>query len=335
MANALVYIELIEGAATRASLQALNHGRHVASQLGATLYAIVPCAAPPGYGEDDIVAVLSRHGADKVVLVTNPQLAAPVLHATHGLALRTTCDQYPPQLVLLPASAGGHDIGPRLALELDGYYAGDVSLEGASENTSDNTPSFSRVVFRRSLRGRQALVDAGRPLVLTLAPSDREPEQRGIDEAEVVVVQAPTDERAGLRLIEQKPHDYARLMIGGGAGLGNREFTLLEELAEKLEAPLLASGSAWKAGVAGNHQKAGLDGRAVEADIYLAVGVSGSERHLASLAPRTRVLAINADPEAPIGKVAEAFWVADAGDALRELLALVNQKNEAPPEEKS
>lgn len=327
MANALVYIELVDGAATRASLQALNHGRHVASQLGATLYAIVPCAAPPGYGEDDIVAVLSRHGADKVVLVTNPQLAAPVLHATHGLALRTSCDQFPPQLVLLPASAGGRDIGPRLALELDGYYAGDVSI-GAGEG---GQPSFSRVVFRRRLRGHQALAEAGRPLVLSLAPSDLDPRELGIDEAEVVVVQAPTDERAGLRLISDKAATQTRLMIGGGAGLGADEFALLAQLAERLDAPLLASGSACAAGLAEERDKAGLDGRTVEADIYLAVGLSGSERHLASLAPNTRVLAINADPEAPIGRVAEAFWVADAGEALRELLGLLD-KRAAPSE---
>jgi electron transfer flavoprotein alpha subunit len=322
LANALVYIELCDGAATRASLQALNHGRHIATRLGATLYAIVPCAAPPGYGEDDIVAVLSRHGADKVVLVTNPQLASPLLHATHGLALRTTCDQFPPQLVLLPASAGGRDVGARLALELDGYYAEDVTLEAGGEDP----PTFSRVVFRRTLRGRQALAEAGRPLVLSVASSEHEPRELGIDEAEVVVVQAPTDERAELRIVANEPHTPARLVIGGGGGLGADEYALLTQLADRLDAPLLASGSACEAGLADEHQRAGLDGHAIEADIYLAVGVSGSERHLASLGSQTRVLAINADAEAPIGKVAQALWVADAGEALRELLDLLDDQ---------
>ena len=74
MANILIYIELSDNKATPASLFALNRGRDLATELGATLYALLPCATTPTYDDEDIIAVLSRHGADKVILVHHPDL---------------------------------------------------------------------------------------------------------------------------------------------------------------------------------------------------------------------------------------------------------------------
>ena len=137
MANILVFIELeqadtapdggdgeeriVRARASEASLHALWVGRRVASQLGATLYAMLPCVAPPCYGEDDIIAVLSRHGADKVVLTTSPSLAPPALYATHAEATFAACDRFPPQLVLFPQPAG-RELGPRVAFKLRARY---------------------------------------------------------------------------------------------------------------------------------------------------------------------------------------------------------------------
>ena len=71
MANILVYIELEDGDASPVSLSALNLGRKVASRLGAALYAILPCNVPPTYEENDVITVISQHGADKVILLTD------------------------------------------------------------------------------------------------------------------------------------------------------------------------------------------------------------------------------------------------------------------------
>ena len=55
--------------------------------LGATVYAIVPCGSKPGYGEDDPIAVLSRHGADKVLVAVEEAHAGPLRWGTHGGAV--------------------------------------------------------------------------------------------------------------------------------------------------------------------------------------------------------------------------------------------------------
>lgn len=320
MASALVYIELEEGAPTGASLACLNVGREVATRYGASLYAVVLCAQPPGYGDDDVVAVLSRHGADKVVLVTNERLAAPALHATHGPALQAACEQFPPQLVLLPNSAGGRDIGPRLALELAGFFIGSVSLD--TDPPGDDL-MLRRTLFRRRLEGRLALPAAERPLVLCLDTHDRPPAEVGDDEAEVVVLQAPTPDVMPLSLDAVQPTPLPcgpRLVIGGGAGLESADFRRLERLATILGGEVVASHRAVAAGLV-EAPKVGLDGRPLpEGALYLAFGVSGSERHLAALAPDTRVIAVNSDAQAPIFSFADVGLVAEAGPVLRDLV---------------
>lgn len=313
MANAVVYIELEEGIATRDSLVALNRGRAVATRLGATLYAVVPCAALPTYEQDDIVAVLSRHGADKVALITNPQLASPPLFATHENALRTTCDELSPQLVLLPAGCGGRDIGPRLALQLDGYFVGDASLSDGP------VPRVAHHAFRGRYRAEAPLVDAPRPLVIALAPDPLTPGVLTNDEAEVVVLQAASLERAALRVLEAARRE-GTVMLGGGAGLSKQGFELLRQLAERLGAQAIATSTACARGLA--PAELGIDGAAaVDAEIYVAFGVSGSEEHLMSIAPHTVVVAVNADPGAPIFDIASYGVVADADDTLRSWLA--------------
>src|SRR5262245_4256446 len=104
MANVLVYVEL-EGAHLHPrTLATLGEARRMASTLGASLYALLVCAELPSYDDDDIVAVLSRHGADRIVLVASPALRGPGLFAVHGPAVLSACAQLRPALLLFPAT---------------------------------------------------------------------------------------------------------------------------------------------------------------------------------------------------------------------------------------
>ena len=119
MANILVHIELEDGDATAASLATVNLGRRVASQLGAALYALLPCSAPPTtYDDEDIIAVLSRHGADKVALVTNPKLSFPMDVAQIARVLANACRRFPPRLVLLSRADHAPEVAKLLASAL-------------------------------------------------------------------------------------------------------------------------------------------------------------------------------------------------------------------------
>jgi electron transfer flavoprotein alpha subunit len=317
VANILTYIELDETEATPGSLRALNHGRDVATALGATLYAVLPCAATPSYDEEDIIAVLSRHGADKVILISHPQLVAPALFATHGEALVAACRQFPPRLMLFSASVESRDLAPRLAMSLRAHYAPDVRLE-----LEDGKFIIHRRIFRRRFQVREPLFPVDHPLVLTLSSSGK-PQVVGDDEAEVVVVHAPIEATPAVRLrrsVDVEPAGNGTITVGGGAGLKQDAFELLERLATSLGGSSMASTSARTKGLAKVELPVGMDGATVEAALYLALGISGSERHLAALAPHTEVVAVNTDPEAPIFRAAQHGMVADADDVIRQLL---------------
>src|SRR4051812_5160599 len=115
MASLLVVIELIDDRPRPASLELLGQARRIGSDLGATVYAVAACARPPGYGDDDLIAVLSRHGADKVLLATSETHAGPMRWGTHGGVVLSACGVMHPTLVLLADGDGARDLGGRVA----------------------------------------------------------------------------------------------------------------------------------------------------------------------------------------------------------------------------
>lgn len=335
MANILTYIELEGIEASAASLHALNRARIIATELGATLYALLPCASTPSYDDDDIIAVLSRHGADKVILITHPRLAPPAFFATHGEALKAACRQFPPKLMIFPASATGRELAPRVAVSLSARYAPDASIE-----QTDAGFVIVRHVFRRRLLLRQPLIEGEGALIMTLS-REAPPEVLGDDEAEVVVIHAPAAPSTPLEVLDGQPPDdelaplaRARIVVAGGGGLQTAEdFQLVRDLAQRLGGQAAASHTACERGLAPPELRVGLDGVDLsDVELYLAFGISGSERHLAALGPHTTVVAINTDRAAPICKLANYRIVADARQTLQELLAQGEPARERPAE---
>ena len=63
----------------------------------------------------------------------------------------------------------------------------------------------------------------------------------------------------------------------------------------------------------------GQTGKTVAPKVYLALGISGAIQHMAGVQAE-RIIAVNADPDAPIFAQADEAVVADCGAFLRELL---------------
>jgi electron transfer flavoprotein alpha subunit len=321
LANILVHIELKENEASVASLAALTAGRTVATRLGATLYALLPCASPPSYGTDDIITVLSRHGADKVILVAHPSLNAPPLYATHGKAVLAACEQFRPRLLLFAASAAGQDIAPRVAATIGAELAANVRL-----TCDDGGVTLTGTVFRRRYLLTVAPRLAAAPLVATLVRGDP-PRPIGDEEAEVIVTHGSMPDTPGLEIrgcrgAPRSDPATARIVVGGGGGVCGKEgFALVRRLAALLGGAPAGSETACSANVAETELQVGLGGSCLPSKTYLAFGVSGSDRHLAGLAPDTAVVAVNTDAGAPLFATAEHGMVADATQVLRDLIA--------------
>lgn len=320
MANILVHIELSDRVATAGSLSALVSARRIASELGATVHALLPCEAPPSYDSDDTIATLSRHGADKVALVTGPSLVEPALHATHGEAIAAACAQIKPRLLLFAASATSDELAPRLATQLGANYFANARLEHGGPEAG-----FQLVceAFRRQYRATSPLRSAGRVVVATLVGLPA-PQPLASDDAEVVVIHAPSTNAPRVRVRGRRPVPSseiacARVVVGGGGGLSREGVALLPRLATALGGAHALSATLAERESAGD-RRFGLGGNGTSAELYLALGASGSDRHLAGIGPRTVIAAVNSDPGAPIFDRASFGLCADASEAIQALL---------------
>lgn len=325
MANILVYIEFAGDRPLDASLEAVGTGRRIATRLGATNYAVLPCAARPSYGDDDVITVLSRAGADKVLLLTHPSLAGTPLHASHGGALATACAALPPTLVLFAATPGARDLAPRLAAQLAGVFVAEPRIDIGPDGSLVLSRPTHGGHWTRTLRAD----DLERPAVLTLAPG-RVARQHGDEESEVVVL-SPTAVGEGFAEAAREADgaaslELARVVVGGGAGLGAEAFGVANELARALGGEAgVTRGAAGFTNASSATRVIDATGRRIAPRLYIACAASGSSSHLGAVGAEV-VVAINNDAQAPIFEVARYGLVADAREAATAIRAALGKR---------
>lgn len=228
-------------------------------------------------------------------------------------------------LVLLPASADGRDLAPRLAHALGWpLLAGAVLAE------------VGRVVVARlgGRRGEEHRPDG--PVVVTLVPGSRgvEPRATGAPPPEVVTLEpasAPAAPDAELLAVSPPAPDTidlaeAERIAAAGAGLGDQgAMAHLARVAQALGASVGATRMVTDAGWLPADRQIGTTGSAVSPRLYLAFGVSGAVQHVAGLGLPDHVVAVNTDASCPMMAMADLAIVADAPALLAELAALLEQ----------
>ena len=114
--------------------------------------------------------------------------------------------------------------------------------------------------------------------------------------------------------------DTARVVVGGGRGVGSKEsFELLEELADVLGGAVGGSRVVTNLGWRPHSDQVGQTGARIAPDLYIACGISGAIQHIVGCKAAKRILVINKDQNAPI--VARADW-AVIGD-LHEIVPAI------------
>ncbi len=222
-----------------------------------------------------------------------------------------------PAAILLPATAMGKDLGPRLAARFGGAYAADcIGLKMGA----DLLLEARRLVYGGSV---VATVKGNPPpefQVVTLRPNtfERAKEVTGKETGVTSVrVETPSDLRVVLKEIvyeEARGMDIAeaRAIVSGGRGMkGPENYAILEELAGLLGGAVGASRAAVDAGWRPADSQVGLTGKTVAPELYIACGISGSPQHLAGMMSSRCIVAINKDPDAPIFKVSDYGIVGD------------------------
>lgn len=331
MANILVYIELVEDTASWASLLALRQARFLATNAGATIYAVLPCATPPQYGENDIIAILSRQGADKVILMTHGDLTPPMKFRSHGEALLTAANQFPPALLLLPEGPAAAEIAPRVAARLGGLFTRHPDLfvqEGS-------TVRIDQPLYEDTHVRRFDSAELEHSVVAVVSPDPQQFSRAlGTEEAEVVVISpgfgdSETDTQPSL-VEGQQTSGRSQRMVLVGAGISEaEEVDAIGQLATLLKADLRVTEGAASKGIV---EAPVLDEAPLvcHPEFVLAFGVQGSTETLARLSSLTYLVGVSPDEKAPLFRRAQLGLVAPALEAARQMIAAAKAQPEEP-----
>jgi electron transfer flavoprotein alpha subunit len=219
-------------------------------------------------------------------------------------------------VVILPASADGRDLAPRLALALGRpLQAGAIRI----------TPTGATLIRGG---GRSLLeVEFHGPVVATLQPGSRGTDERTGDVAasrsiSPNVTTVPDAEYEGLLPADPATMELreATRIVAGGAGLGSSEaMALLGTVATALGCATGATRVVTDAGWAPFSRQIGTTGQVVDPDLYIAVGISGAVQHVSGIGQPKDVVSINLDPSAPMMLMADLALVTDAAALTDEL----------------
>jgi electron transfer flavoprotein alpha subunit len=223
--------------------------------------------------------------------------------------------------LLAPSTANGKNIMPRVAALLDvGQISDILSIESAD--------TFTRPIYAGNVIATVQSSDAKKVITVRTTAFDAVAAEGG--SATVEACAAAHDAGVSQFVREEVAQSdrpeltAASVVISGGLGMQNGDnFSLLEGIADKLNAAIGASRAAVDAGFVPNDYQVGQTGKIVAPDLYIAVGISGAIQHLAGMKDSKVIVAINKDEDAPIFQVADYGLVADLFEALPELEAAI------------
>jgi len=219
--------------------------------------------------------------------------------------------------ILFPATAGGKNVAPRVAAQLDVAQLSDVTKFISAD-------TFERPIYAGNAIATVQSSDAVKVLTVRGTAFDAAA-QGGSAAVETVVAIADSGKSAFVKSeiakSERPELTAAKIIVSGGRALGSAEKfrAVITPLADKLGAAIGASRAAVDAGYAPNDLQVGQTGKIVAPQLYIAAGISGAIQHLAGMKDSKVIVAINKDPEAPIFSVADYCLEADLFTAAPEL----------------
>ena len=283
-------------------------------------------AAAQKVGSDVTILVAGQDCGDVAQQAAKVEGVGKVLHCDDAVCANQLAENMTPLIVDLASdyshvmfanTASGKNIMPRVAAKLDVAGISDIT-DVASEDT------FIRPIYAGNAMMTVQSLDAVKLITVRTTAFDPVGAEGGSAAVESTASPAASDKVSwvGQELTKSDRPELtsASIVVSGGRGMQNGEnFSMLESIAEKLNAAVGASRAAVDAGFVPNDYQVGQTGKVVAPDLYIAVGISGAIQHLAGMKDSKVIVAINKDEEAPIFQVADYGLVADLFDAVPEL----------------
>lgn len=231
--------------------------------------------------------------------------------------------KYSPDLVIAPATFYGKALVGRLAAEVGGPMASDVSsLSVVDGNLVVSRPHFGgSVIADVAGNGTKPFFATVRTKVYPESKEGTgEVVAESVDpawlESKMDVTECHGGTAGAVSLAE------ADIIVSAGRGIkGAENVPMVQELADSLGAALGASRAIVDAGWVPYAKQVGQTGKTVNPKLYFAVGISGAIQHLVGMRSSGTIVAINKDKDAPIFNVANYGIVGDVFEIVPALAA--------------
>lgn len=328
-----VYAQQVDGELSSIAFELLGKAKDLAQDLETEVTAVVL-----GSGIENLADPLAEYGADKVIVVDDPELeiyrTEPYTHA-----LASVINEYKPEIMLVGATAIGRDLGPRVSARVQtGLTADCTVLEIGDFNDlmAKKTLPKQLLMTRPAFGGNTIATIAcpyNRPQMATVRAGvmqKREPVKGA--KAEVIEYNpgfTPDNKYVEILEVVKSISDVedimdAKILVSGGRGVGSKEnFKLLQDLADVLGGTVSCSRAVVDNGWMPRDLQVGQTGKTVRPNVYFAIGISGAIQHVAGMEESDIIVAINKDETAPIFDVADYGLVGDLNKILPQLTEML------------
>ena len=336
-----VFAQQVDNEISGIALELLGKGKELAAKLETEVTAVLI-----GYNVKNLADKLAEYGADKVILVDDPELETyrtePYAHA-----LASVIEKYKPEIVLVGATAIGRDLGPTVSARVKTGLTADCTVLEIGDFPLNAIPGqeqkHNQLLMTRPAFGGNTIATIAcpdnRPQMATVRPGVMQ-KIAPIAGAKAVIEEynpgfTPNNKYVTIKEVVKAVSDTvdimdAKILVSGGRGVGSAEnFKILDDLAEVLGGTVSCSRAVVDNGWKPKDLQVGQTGKTVRPQIYFAIGISGAIQHVAGMEEYDLIVAINKDETAPIFDVADYGIV---GDLNKVVPALTEQQKAAKAE---
>ena len=328
-----VFAQQVDNKVNGIAFELLGKAKELAAPLNADVTAVLIGSDVKGLVDD-----LAAYGADKVIVVDDPELkeyrTEPYAHA-----LSSVINEFKPEIVLVGATAIGRDLGPTVSARVATGLTADctvleigdfplVAIPGKEDEQLHNQLLMTRPAFGGNTIATIACPN-NRPQMATVRPGVMQ-KIAPIAGAKAEVIEynpgfTPDNKYVEIKEVVKAVSDVkdimeAKILVSGGRGVGSAEnFKMLEDLAEVLGGQVSCSRAVVDSGWKPKELQVGQTGKTVRPNVYFAIGISGAIQHVAGMEESDIIVAINKDEDAPIFDVADYGIVGDLNKIVPQL----------------
>ena len=308
----LIYAESAEGKFKKVAFELASFAKIVAETLSTTVTAVTVNAGD--------VSELSNYGVDKVLKVTNDQLATFSAKA-YADVIKQAAQKEGSKVVILSSTTDSIYLSSLVAVGLEAGFASNVvGLPVSTAPFQVKRTAFSNKAFNTTEINTEVKVlgiaKNSYGIFENASSLTEEDFNPTIDANDFGVKVTAVEKSSGKISIAD-----ADIVVSAGRGMkGPENWGMIEELAGVLGAATACSKPVSDLGWRPHGEHVGQTGKPVATNLYIAVGISGAIQHIAGINSSKVKVVINSDPEAPFFKVADYGIVGDAFEIVPQLI---------------